>query len=83
MLFWNTTFNGSLDGNLQDLNGNQRVTGEKLEKLLDEIISLFLDYTILLPFNMIDMTNYANNRGFFLIVYCIKKIPRQALLRQF
>ena len=83
MLFWNTTFNGSLDGNLQDLNGNQRVTGEKLGKLLDEIISLFLDYTILLPFNMIDMTNYANNRGFFLIVYCIKKIPRQALLRQF
>ena len=83
MLFWNTTFNGSLDGNLQDLNGNQRVTGEKLGKLLDEIISLFLDYTILLPFNMMDVPNYANNRGYCLLVYCIKKIPRQALLGQF
>ena len=35
LLFWNTAVNGSLDGNLQDLNGSLIVKREKLRKSLE------------------------------------------------
>jgi len=34
LLSWKATVNGSLDGNLQDLNGNQRVTSEKARRVI-------------------------------------------------